>query len=80
MNVWFEPVSNKRLVLHPYSSHRVAISNSLPYIIKFLNKNAILIIVTNGNSDDITVIDITRMVAIKSIPVGRTPHSIKILK
>ena len=45
-----------------------------------ISENEKELIVTNGNSDDVTVIDTTRMVAIKSIPVGRTPHSIKILK
>ncbi|MBF96733.1 MAG: hypothetical protein CFH34_00257 [Alphaproteobacteria bacterium MarineAlpha9_Bin4] len=36
------------------------------------------LIVTNGNSDDISVVDLNRLLAIKSIPVGKTPHSVRI--
>jgi YVTN family beta-propeller protein len=32
--------------------------------------------VANGLSDDITIIDLTTMTPVESIPVGRTPHSI----
>jgi PQQ-dependent catabolism-associated beta-propeller protein len=34
--------------------------------------------VANGLSDDITVIDMATMKAIQSVPVGRTPHSIRV--
>ncbi len=33
-------------------------------------------IVTNGLSDDITIVDMASMKPIKSIPAGRTPHSV----
>lgn len=36
------------------------------------------LIVTNGNSDDISIIDLKRMLTILSIPVGKTPHTVKI--
>ncbi|HET8728017.1 MAG TPA: PQQ-dependent catabolism-associated beta-propeller protein [Alphaproteobacteria bacterium] len=35
-------------------------------------------IVTNGLSDDMTVIDMQSMKAVKTIPTGRTPHSVLI--
>ena len=38
------------------------------------------LIVTNGNSDDITIINLDKMLAIKSIPVGTTPHSVRVSK
>ena len=34
--------------------------------------------VANGLSDDITVIDMATMKAVQSVPVGRTPHSIRV--
>lgn len=34
--------------------------------------------VTNGLSDDITVVDMATMTALQSLPVGRTPHSIRV--
>jgi PQQ-dependent catabolism-associated beta-propeller protein len=34
--------------------------------------------VANGLSDDITVIDMATMSAVRSLPVGRTPHSIRV--
>lgn len=34
--------------------------------------------VANGLSDDITVIDMESMTAVQSVPVGRTPHSIRV--
>ena len=34
--------------------------------------------VANGLSDDITVIDMATMRAVQSVPVGRTPHSIRV--
>lgn len=36
------------------------------------------LIVTNGASDDVTVIDTGRRTAIKAISVGRTPHTVRI--
>ena len=38
------------------------------------------LIVTNGNSDDISVIDLNRFIAKKAIPVGKTPHTVRIKK
>ena len=38
------------------------------------------LIVTNGNSDDISVIDLNRIIATKAIPVGKTPHTVRIKK
>ena len=35
--------------------------------------------VTNGNSDDISIIDIDKLVSTKAIPVGKTPHTVRIL-
>ena len=35
-------------------------------------------IVTNGLSDDITIVDMQSMKPVKSIPAGRTPHSVVI--
>lgn len=34
--------------------------------------------VTNGLSDDITVVDMGSMTPVQSLPVGRTPHSIRV--
>ena len=34
--------------------------------------------VANGLSDDITVIDMATMAPVQSLPVGRTPHSIRV--
>ena len=45
-----------------------------------LTKNDKELIVTNGNSDDISVIDLKKLVAISSIPVGKTPHTVRVLK
>ena len=45
-----------------------------------LTKNDKELIVTNGNSDDISIIDLKKLVAISSIPVGRTPHTVRVLK
>ena len=36
------------------------------------------LIVTNGNSDDISIIDLEKFIATSSIPVGKTPHSVRI--
>ena len=38
------------------------------------------LIVTNGNSDDISIIDLEKFIATSSIPVGKTPHSVRIKK
>ena len=45
-----------------------------------LTKNDKELIVTNGNSDDISVIDLKKLIAISSIPVGKTPHTVRVLK
>jgi YVTN family beta-propeller protein len=34
--------------------------------------------VANGLSDDITVVDMVSMTPVQSLPVGRTPHSIRV--
>lgn len=34
--------------------------------------------VANGLSDDITIVDVASMKAVQSVPVGRTPHSIRV--
>ena len=38
------------------------------------------LIVTNGNSDDISIIDLERFVTVKDIPTGKTPHTVRIKK
>ena len=38
------------------------------------------LVVTNGNSDDISIIDLERLVSTSAIPVGKTPHSVRIMK
>ena len=38
------------------------------------------LIVTNGNSDDISIIDVERFVTVKDIPIGKTPHTVRIKK
>ena len=38
------------------------------------------LIVTNGNSDDISIVDLNRFVSIKDISTGKTPHSVRIIK
>ena len=45
-----------------------------------LTKNDKELIVTNGNSDDISIIDLKKLVTIASIPVGKTPHTVRVLK
>jgi YVTN family beta-propeller protein len=35
-------------------------------------------IVANGLSDDITVVDVTTMQPVTSIPIGRVPHTVVI--
>lgn len=43
-----------------------------------LNSDESLLVVTNGASDDISIIDISKKVAIASVAVGRTPHTVRI--
>ena len=38
------------------------------------------LIVTNGNSDDISIIDLEKLLSTSAIPVGKTPHSVRIMK
>ena len=38
------------------------------------------LIVTNGNSDDISIIDVERFVTVKDIPTSKTPHTVRIKK
>ncbi len=73
------------------SANHIAIVNAQNYNIKkyilagsrvwgaALNKTQQELIVTNGNSDDISVIDLKRMVSISAIPVGKTPHTVRVL-
>ena len=43
-----------------------------------LSKDESLLVVTNGASDDISIIDTRKKVAIASVSVGRTPHTVRI--
>ena len=43
-----------------------------------LSKDETILVVTNGASDDISIIDTRKKVAIRSVPVGRTPHTVRI--
>ena len=43
-----------------------------------LSRDETTVYVANGLSDDITVIDMASMKAVQSVPVGRTPHSIRV--
>ena len=36
------------------------------------------LVVTNGASDDISIIDTGRNVAVQAVSVGRTPHTVRI--
>ena len=38
------------------------------------------LIVTNGNSDDISIIDLEQLVSRKQYPIGKTPHTVRIIK
>ncbi len=38
------------------------------------------LVVTNGNSDDISIIDLNKFITTSAIPVGKTPHSVRIIK
>ncbi len=44
-----------------------------------LNKDESLLFVVNGLSDDMTVVDVASAKAVKTIPVGRIPHSVVVL-
>ena len=43
-----------------------------------LTADEAFLVVTNGASDDITIIDTDKKVAINSVAVGRTPHTVRI--
>ncbi len=43
-----------------------------------LNRDESLLVVTNGASDDITIIDTAKNRAINAVAVGRTPHTVRI--
>ncbi len=43
-----------------------------------LNRSETMAVVANGLSDDITLVDLIKRKAIKSIPVGRVPHTVRI--
>ena len=43
-----------------------------------LNRDGSLLYVANGLSDDMTVIDMERRRAVRSVPVGRVPHTVLI--
>ena len=45
-----------------------------------LTNNDKELIVTNGNSDDISIIDLDKQTTVSSIPVGKTPHTVRIMK
>jgi YVTN family beta-propeller protein len=45
-----------------------------------LNKAGDRLLVANGLSDDLTVIDVPAAKALKTIPVGRVPHSIVVVE
>lgn len=45
-----------------------------------LSKNEKELIVTNGNSDDISIINLEKLVTTSSIPVGKTPHTVRVMK
>ena len=45
-----------------------------------LTNNDEELIVTNGNSDDISIIDLNKQTAVSSIPVGKTPHTVRVMK
>ena len=74
------------------SANHVAVVNSKTYAIEnnilvgsrvwgaALTKDDKELIVTNGNSDDISIIDIKKLVAVLSVPVGKTPHTVRVLK
>ena len=45
-----------------------------------ITKDDKILIVTNGNNDNISIIDTKKNAAIKSIAVGRTPHTVRIIE
>jgi YVTN family beta-propeller protein len=44
-----------------------------------LNKDESQLFVINGLSDDMTIIDVASAKALKTIPVGRVPHTVVVL-
>lgn len=44
-----------------------------------LNKAGSQLFVLNGLSDDMTVVDVASATAVKTIPVGRVPHTVVVL-
>ena len=45
-----------------------------------ITKDDQILIVTNGNEDNISIIDTRKNAAIKTIAVGRTPHTVRIIE
>lgn len=45
-----------------------------------ITKDDKTLIVTNGQSDDISIIDTDKRASVKSIAVGRTPHTVRIIE
>ncbi|MAJ24579.1 MAG: hypothetical protein CMP36_03620 [Rickettsiales bacterium] len=83
---------NNKVYVTLGSANYVAVINSLNYKIEnyilagsrvwgaALTKNEKQLIVTNGNSDDISIIDLQKNITISSIPVGKTPHTVRVIK
>jgi YVTN family beta-propeller protein len=44
-----------------------------------LDKAEKTLVVANGLSDDITIVDVAGAKALKSVPVGRVPHSVVVV-
>ena len=82
----------KKIFVTLGSANHVAVVNSVNYNVEkyilagtrvwgaALNNNGKELIVTNGNSDDISIIDLERQISISSIPVGKTPHTVRVMK
>jgi YVTN family beta-propeller protein len=45
-----------------------------------LNKAGDKLLVVNGLSDDLTVVDVASAKALKTVPVGRVPHSVVVVE
>ena len=45
-----------------------------------ITKDDKILVVTNGNEDNISIIDTRKNAAIKTIAVGRTPHTVRIIE
>jgi PQQ-dependent catabolism-associated beta-propeller protein len=81
----------KKIFVTLGSANHVAIVNSESYIVEkyilsgsrtwgaALTIDEKELIVTNGNSDDISIIDLKKQVTKNSIPVGKTPHTVRIM-